>query len=71
MKKIAFLIVIPALLVFSTCSITGGNNNDDKKTTLTEGTVVYITGEMFRKVVWDYQKNPKTFSYVGKITLYC
>jgi thioredoxin len=55
------------LLVFNTCSISGGNNSDDKKINVTEGTVVYLTGEMFRKVVWDYQKDPKTFLYIGKL----
>ena len=67
MKKIAFLIVVSVLMVFTTCSSTGGNNNEDKKTTLTEGTVVYITGDMFRKIIWDYQKHPNTFFYVGKL----
>jgi thioredoxin 1 len=67
MKKIAFLVIIPVLLVFNTCSSTGGNPDDGKKTTVTEGTVVFITGEMFRKLIWDYQKDPKTFSYLGKL----
>lgn len=67
MKKITFLIIVSILLVFNTCSIKGGNNNEDKKTTVTEGTVVYLTGDMFRKAIWDYQKDPKTFSYVGNL----
>jgi len=67
MKKIASLIIVQTLLVFNIFSTTGGNNNEGKKTTLTEGTVVYLTGDMFRKAIWDYQKDPKTFSYVGKL----
>ena len=67
MKKIIFSVLISVLLVFNTCSISGGNNSDDKKINVTEGTVVYLTGEMFRKVVWDYQKDPKTFLYIGKL----
>lgn len=67
MKKITFFIVVSILLVFNTFSITGGNNNEDKKTNLTDGTVVYLTGAIFRKVVWDYQKDQNTFTYLGKL----
>ena len=67
MKKITFGLLISMLLVFNTCSTSEGNNNDDRKTTATEGTVSYLTTDQFRKLVWDYQKDPKTFTYIGKL----
>ena len=67
MRKIGFLVIVPVLLGLSTCSSTGGYNSNDKKTTTTDGTVVYLTGDLFRKTVWDYQKDPKTFKYIGKL----
>jgi thioredoxin 1 len=67
MKKITFGLLTSMLLVFNTCSTSEGNNNDDKKNTATEGTVTYLTTDQFRKVVWDYQKDPKTFTYIGKL----
>lgn len=68
MKKISYFIIFPVLMVFTTCSITGGNNNnDDNKTNVKEGTVVYLTADMFRKTVWDYKKDPQTFTYKGKL----
>lgn len=67
MKKIKFALLISMLLVFNTCNTSEGNNNDDKTTTPAEGTVTYLTTDQFRKVVWDYQKDPKSFMYIGKL----
>ena len=67
MKKLMLITGFSLLMVFNSCSTNGGNNNGDKSGTVTEGTVTHMTADMFRKLVWDYQKDPNNFSYKGEL----
>ncbi len=66
MKKLTFLLLFSVALSLSACS---GNNttgdNANTGTASTEGTVVKLTAESFKKLVWDYKKNPNEWVYAG------
>ena len=68
MKNIALITFLSLFLVFSSCTSTGGNqseNNSTEASAAAEGTVVYLNAEMFKKLVWDYDKNPNSFMFLG------
>ncbi|MCX6252618.1 MAG: thioredoxin [Bacteroidetes bacterium] len=67
MKKISFACILSIILVFNTCSSSGENNPDGKTTVVKEGEVTTLTADMFRKLVWDYQKNPDSFVFSGDV----
>lgn len=60
MKKTIFILFGLAFLLTTSCGNTGGAPTESK-----EGTVVYLSTEMFKKMVWDYTKNQNTFEYKG------
>jgi thioredoxin 1 len=61
MKKSIFIFFGLTFLIMTSCGNTGGNNPGGTK----EGTVIYLTTDMFKKMVWDYTKNPNSFVYLG------
>jgi thioredoxin 1 len=62
MKKTAFLFLILGTISFNACS----SNAGEKGTTgAADGAVVMLTSDSFKKLVWDYQKNPKDFIFSG------
>lgn len=63
MKKLTFLLLFVSLFAFNACSNTTGNESSTTGTP--EGQVVKLTAESFKKLVWDYQKNPNEFVYAG------
>jgi thioredoxin len=70
MKKIFAIAIISISLVFSACNTIGGNKNEESVsgnpvTENTEGKVTRINADMFKKLVWDYQKNPSQFVFNG------
>jgi thioredoxin 1 len=67
MKKVSFMFILPVILLFTTCSSSGGNKPDGNTVTGPEGTVTMMTAEMFRKQVWDYKKSPDTFVFAGDV----
>jgi len=67
MKKISFVFILSVILIFNTCNSSGENKPEGKTIVTAEGSVTMITAEMFRKLVWDYQKNPKSFVFAGDV----
>jgi len=65
MKKMSFIAFALFVLIFSSCNSVGGNKNEGTSTENTEGTVTRINTEMFKKLVWDYQRNPNEFVFTG------
>lgn len=62
MKKIAFLVLFVSALTLNACSSNAGESNN---TNVSEGKVVMLTSDSFKKLVWDYQKNPKEWVFAG------
>ena len=73
MKKLSVITFATAILILSACNSIGGNKNegtstgtgDGTSTESVEGTVTRINTEMFKKLVWDFQKNPAEFVFTG------
>jgi thioredoxin 1 len=65
MKKLSVIAFVSTILILSACNSVGGNKNEGTSTGNIEGTVTRINTEMFKKLVWDYQKNPSEFVFNG------
>jgi thioredoxin 1 len=65
MKNIFVIVFVSTILVLSACNSVGGNKNEGTSTEYVEGTVTRINTEMFKKLVWDFQKNPGEFVFTG------
>jgi thioredoxin 1 len=65
MKKSSFITLISMILIFSACNSVGGNKNEGNSAENAEGKVVHMNTEMFKKLVWDYRKNPSEFIFTG------
>ena len=65
MKKMSFIAFALFVLIFSSCNSVGGNKTEGTLTESVEGTVTRINTEMFKKLVWDFQKNPAEFVFTG------
>jgi thioredoxin 1 len=65
MKNIFVIGFFSTILILSACNSVGGNKNEGTSTEYVEGTVTRINTEMFKKLVWDFQKNPAEFVFNG------
>ena len=71
MKKYSVFLSLFVLLSLSACS---GNAGDQSKVmgsnpdpTVSEGKVINLTADAFKKLVWDYQNNPNDWKYNGSL----
>jgi thioredoxin 1 len=65
MKNISVVTFISAILLLSSCNSIGGNKNEGSSPEYLEGTVTHMNTEMFKKLIWDYKKNPAEFVFIG------
>jgi thioredoxin len=65
MKKISIITFISTILVLSACNSVGGNKNEGTAAENSEGAVTRINTEMFKKLVWDFEKSPDAFVFKG------
>ena len=65
MKNYSLLAVTLFMLVVVSCSSVGGNKTESTSAGLKEGVVNQMSTEMFRTLVYDYQKNPTDWKYAG------
>jgi thioredoxin 1 len=68
MKKIAFFFLFFGALSLNACSSNSGdskNGNNSSSVAKSEGKVVMLTADEFKKLVWDYQKSPQTWVFNG------
>ena len=66
MKSTATTVFLLMILVFGACSSTGGNNNGNLPGTK-DGTVMVLTTDQFKNLVWDFGKNPGKLIYKGDL----
>jgi thioredoxin 1 len=65
MKKLSVIAFFSTILVLSACNSVGGNKNEGNSTEASEGSVTRINTEMFKKLVWDFEKSPENFVFNG------
>jgi thioredoxin len=78
MKRLRFISIILLLMVISGCNSTNGKKVDKSVRADTgkaeiiasvpgddEGKVIVLTKELFLKKVWNYEKNPDNWEYIG------
>jgi thioredoxin 1 len=70
MKKLIILSLFVGSFSLSACTGTAGEPVRDTSGSATgadEGKVVPIDAAAFRKLIWDYQKDPQNWAYSGEI----
>ena len=75
MKKLGiFILALSLNLGFSSCDSNAAEKSKDTEDinkvatdTKSEGTVVYLTEESFRKLVWNYNTNSEDWVYEGEL----
>jgi len=65
MKKISIFAATIFIMVFSSCNSIGGNNSGNATSEIKEGVVNQMSTETFKKLVYNYQKNPNNWVYEG------
>jgi thioredoxin len=65
MKKLSILVSALFILVFTSCNSVDGNKTVTSSNEIKAGVVNQINTELFKKLVYDYQKNPNTWVFEG------
>ncbi len=66
MKKIFVLVFVLSSMVFLSCSNSENKKGGDAAKEIKIGVVNQLSTDMFKKLVYDYPKNPNEWVYVGK-----
>ncbi|MCX6248084.1 MAG: thioredoxin [Bacteroidetes bacterium] len=67
MKRIFLIAFLSFSFFLNACNSNGAGNPDNKSTELKQGAVNQMSTQMFIKLVWDYRKDAKTFTYTGDL----
>ena len=73
MKKAPFIILFLAAFAVNGCGVNGNEPGNADKTEnaataeASDGKVIYLNTEQFKKLVWDYKQNPDTFVFKGDL----
>ena len=67
MKKNKVIIFSLLVMVLISCSSVGGTKNGNTLIVVKEGVVNQMSTEMFKNLVYNYQKNPKDWIYEGSL----
>ncbi len=67
MKKISAIVFVLSLLGFISCTVAGDNKTENPATEIKVGVVNQLTTDMFKKLVYNYQKNPTNWMYEGNL----
>jgi thioredoxin len=65
MKKISIAAATIFMMVFISCNSIGGNKTESASSEIKEGIVNQMSTETFKKLVYNYQKNPNNWVYEG------
>ena len=65
MKKISVIVFALFIMVFSSCNSVDGSKNVNATTEIKGGVVNQINTEMFKNLIYNYQKNPNEWAYEG------
>jgi thioredoxin len=67
MKRIFLITFLSFSFFLNACNSNGAGNADNKGTELKQGAVNPMSTQMFIKLVWDYRKDPKNFTFTGDL----
>ena len=67
MKKISVIAFALFIMVLISCNSVGGTKSENTSTEIKEGVVNQMSTEMFKNLVYNYQKNPKDWIYEGNL----
>ncbi len=65
MKKYSIISATFLIMVFTSCNSIGGNKSESASADIKEGVVNQMSTETFKKLVYNYQKNPNNWVYEG------
>lgn len=65
MKNMSFLATALLILFLNSCNGAGGKTAGSSNSDVNEGVVIQMSTESFKKLVYDYQKNPNNWVYEG------
>ena len=65
MKKLSILVSSLFIMVFTSCNSVDGNKTETTTNEIKAGVVNQINTEMFKELVYNYQKNPKEWVFEG------
>jgi thioredoxin len=67
MKKLSAIVFVLFLLGFISCTVAGDNKTENTTSEIKVGVVNQLTTEMFKKLVYNYKKNPANWTYEGSL----
>lgn len=67
MKRILLFTFLLFSFSLNACNNNGVNGPDNKGPEIKDGVVNQMSTQMFTKLIWDYQKNPKEFTFTGDL----
>jgi thioredoxin len=65
MKKLSILISALFIMVFTSCNSVDGNKSETATNEIKAGIVNQINTELFKELVYNYQKNPNIWVFEG------
>ena len=65
MKKISVLVFALFIMSFISCNGVGANKTENATDEINVGIVNQLNTEMFKKLVYNYQKNPNNWVFEG------
>jgi len=67
MKRILIFIFLTSSFILNACNGNGTNGPDNTATGIKDGVVNQMSTQMFAKLIWDFKKNPKEFTFTGDL----
>ncbi len=67
MKRILVITFVLSSFLLNACNYNGVDGPDSKEPGMKDGVVNQMSTQMFTKLVWDYKKNPKEFTFTGDL----
>jgi len=67
MKKLFIIPVLSTILFLGSCNSSGSVKAENNPSNAKEGTVVYLSTDDFKKLVWDFSKDPDQWAFKGDL----
>ena len=65
MKKLSIFVFVLFIMVFTSCNSVDGNKAETNSSEIKVGVVNQINTELFKTLIYNYQKNPKDWVFEG------
>jgi thioredoxin len=67
MKRILLFLFLFSSFFLNACNNNSTTGPDNKGPEIKDGVVNQMSAQMFTKLIWDYKKNPKEFTFAGDL----